>query len=78
MIQVFKISILVPLLDNNPESYKLVNYCNSKQINISFFDDKARFVVIGTRTIKVPKKCLKSFENLYNWVINNINKELIF
>ena len=78
MLQVFKNSILAPLFNNNPESHKLVNYCNSKQIDISFFYDKARFVVIGTRTIKVPQKCLKSFENLYNWVINNINKELNF
>lgn len=78
MLQVYKNSILVPLLENNPKSCKLVNYCNSKQIEISFFADKARFVVLGIRTIKVPQKCLKSFENLYNWVINNINKELNF
>ena len=78
MLQIFKTSILVPLLDNNPESYKLVNYCKNDQVNVLFFDDKARFVVIGTRTIKVPQKCLKSFENLYNWVINNVNKELNF
>ena len=51
-------------------------YLNNNGVELIFKADVCRLCVFGIKTIKVPKKCLKSFENLCKWVYSRVNKEL--
>ena len=42
--------------------------------SITLFDDKARFETLGTRTISIPAKALKSSESLYAWLLERAEK----
>lgn len=76
MLQIYNNSVITPIIESCPTSYQLAEYCKTKGITLYFKADFAVFHVIGVRTIKVPKKCLKSFENLFAWVCERVNKEL--
>lgn len=51
-------------------------YLVTNNVELIFKADFCRFCVLGIKTIKVPQKCLKSFENLFEWVQGRVNKEL--
>lgn len=51
-------------------------YLRDNRVELVFKADSCRFAVVGIKTIKVPRKCLKSFENLFAWVRERVNKEL--
>lgn len=76
MLHVYNNSVISSILADCPTSYKLSEYCKTNGIELTFKGDFATFAVLGVRTIKVPKKCLKSFENLFTWVRERIEKEL--
>lgn len=76
MLHIYNNSVITPIVANCPTSYQLSEYCKMKGITLYFKADFAVFYVIGVRTIKVPKKCLKSFENLFTWVRERVEKEL--
>lgn len=76
MLCVYNDSVIAPIVAGCPTSYQLSEYCKMQCVELYFKADFATFVVLGSHTIKVPKKCLKSFENLFAWVRERVNKEL--
>lgn len=50
------------------EITRFKEYLYNKNIELLFIGDFAVFAVFGVRSIKMPQKCLKSFENLFTWV----------
>ena len=45
-------------------------------ITIELFEDKAKFTVLGVRTVKLPQKALKSWSMLENWLESRITAML--
>lgn len=78
MLQVNNNSVICPVIlsATAPELLELNKFLHYNDVELYFKADVCRFVVLGVRTIKVPKKCLKSFENLFDWVHERVNKEL--
>ena len=51
------------------------NECREKFAEVHFLaGDKVRFIRWNNRTMKVPKKCLNSLEELANWIHERIEK----
>ena len=78
MLQVNNNSVIKPviLLATGEQITGFQKYLNSNGVELIFKADICRICVFGTKTIKVPQKCLKSFENLFEWVQERVNKEL--
>lgn len=78
MLQINNNSVICPIVSSatGEQVTTLQRYLNTKGVEVHFNRDFAVFYIIGVRTIKVPKKCLKSFENLFAWVCERVNKEL--
>ena len=58
------------------EITRFKEYLYNNNIELLFTGDFAVFTVFGVRSIKVPQKCLKSFENLFAWARERVEKEL--
>ena len=78
MLQINNNSVICPVVlsATTEQVTTLQTYLKTKGVEVHFNRDFAVFYVIGVRTIKLPKKCLKSFENLFAWVRERVNKEL--
>lgn len=78
MLLVTNTSILkdVFLSASGPEIVEFQKFLRYNRVELVFKADSCRFTVRGIKTIKVPQKCLKSFENLFTWVRERVNKEL--
>lgn len=72
MLQVNNNSVCVPVfLGTSPEQQKqLITKLGNNQISVYLFAEYAQITTGCIRTIKIPQKCLKSFEMLSEWVIN--------
>lgn len=72
MLQVNNNSVCVPVfLGTSTEQQKqFINELSNNQISVYFFSEYAQITTGCVRTIKVPQKCLKSFNMLSEWVIN--------
>ena len=78
MLHINNNSVICPLVLSAPvdELLKLHTFLHNNSVELYFFDSKVRMKVLDIRTYVVPKKCLKSFENLFAWVCERVNKEL--
>lgn len=72
MLQVNNNSVCVPVfLGASTEQQKqLITELSNNQISVYFFAEYVQITTGCIRTIKVPQKCLKSFNMLSEWVIN--------
>ena len=78
MLQISRNSVICPVVlsATTEQVTTLQTYLNAKGVEVHFNRDFAVCDVIAVRTIKVPKKCLKSFGNLFKWVRERVEKEL--
>ena len=78
MLQINNNSVVCPLFASAPirEINELQNYLYNNSVDACFFGSVVRFAVTGVTTIKIPQKCLKSFDLLTLWLIGRIDKEL--
>lgn len=78
MLQIYNNSVIkeVFLSATNKQVTGFQEYLNNNGVELIFKADVCRLCVFGIKTIKVPKKCLKSFENLFSWVCERVDKEL--
>ena len=78
MLQINRNSVICPVVlsATTEQVTTLQTYLKTKCVEVLFNREYAVCYVIGVRTIKLPKKCLKSFENLFAWVSERVDKEL--
>lgn len=72
MIQVNNNSNCVAIFQSSTwqQQKELFDKLKELQIYVYLYSEFAQITTSGIRTIKVPKKCLKSFEIFSEWVIN--------
>lgn len=81
---VSKFSVVSPMISNDgffPTTAAAIalrgvrNECREKFAEVHFLEgDKVQFIRWNCRTIKVPKKCLKSLDELARWIHERIEK----
>lgn len=78
MLQINNNSVINPVIlsATSQQITDLQKYLNNNGVELIFKTDVCRFCVFGIKTIKVPQKCLKSFEDLFAWVRERVEKEL--
>lgn len=78
MLQINNNSIICPVVYSatGEQITEFQQFLNSNNVDMLFTGQYASFSVFGCRTIKVPQKCLKSFENLFTWVRERVSKEM--
>lgn len=72
MLQVNNNSVCVPVFlgTSTEKQRRFITDLKSNNISVCFFAEYAQITTGCIRTIKVPQKCLKSFNMLSEWVIN--------
>ncbi len=76
--EVYKNSVIADAVRTLPqiEVNEIESILRKHRCSFSFFADKVRYTILGTRTMKVPAKLSQDISQLKAWIAHKVESEL--